>query len=556
MTSGDLAYLAEDYFHARLAANPFEATVYGVPGYDARVPDPSRTADRERLRVLGELRRRLDAVDADGLTGDERISRSMVDRAIRDTSDEWSAGLREVSVSGSVAGVLSEVLSAVPLVSLPDDAAAAAYLERLVGLGGFFDAVLTRHRQAVADGRTPTALGVRQAVAQVDGYLGAGDADPLLRPAPAGQDPAAWRKRVSILLADQLHPAVRRYRDGLAELAEQGRDDEHVGVCHVPGGDEGYLAAVRQHTTTELSPDEIHALGLAQLDTLRAEFAEIGGRALGTGDVPTVLRQLREDQSLRFSTADQIVEMVTTALRRAEAALPDWFHDYPTAPCVVQEMHPSEAKGGVLGYYLPPAADGSRPGSHVINTYAPTTRPRYEYQALAFHESVPGHHTQVAVAQTLTGLPDFRRYGFVTAHGEGWGLYSERLADEMGLYADDLARLGMLSFDAWRACRLVVDTGMHQRGWSRTRAIEFMREHTALSESNIANEVDRYIAMPGQALAYLVGRIRIRELRDRSREALGTSFDIRDFHHQVLGHGPLPLDTLEEVIDRWIQTAG
>jgi uncharacterized protein (DUF885 family) len=210
----------------------------------------------------------------------------------------------------------------------------------------------------------------------------------------------------------------------------------------------------------------------------------------------------------------------------------------------------------VLGYYLPPAADGNRPGTHVINTYRPEIRPRYEYQALAFHESVPGHHTQLAVAQTLTDLPDFRRFGFVTAHGEGWGLYAERLADEMGLYSDDLSRFGMLSFDAWRACRLVVDTGMHHLGWSRTRAIEFMRDNTALSEANIVNEVDRYIAAPGQALAYMVGRIRIRELRSAAKAALGARFDIREFHHQVLGHGPLPLGTLEEIVTGWIRDVG
>ena len=551
MTSTDLAQLAEDYFHGRLAANPFEATVFGVPGYDSRVPDPSRTADQERVRVLRDQQKRLDAIPTGGLTDDERTSRSMLARALRDEIAECSAGLREVSISGSVAGTLSEVLAAVPLVSLPDGTAAAAYLERLVGLAGFFDAVLARHREAVAEGRTPTALGVRQAISQVDGYLTAGEDDPLLRPVPAGSDPAAWRQRVSLLLADQVHPALRRYRDGLAELADAGRDDEHVGACHVPGGPDGYLAAVRHHTTTELTPEEIHQLGLDQLAKLRQEVAEIGGRALDSHDVPAILRRMREDPELRFSTSQQIVEAVTAALRRAEAALPDWFRDYPTAPCVVQEMHPSEAKGGVLGYYMPPAADGSRPGIHMINTYAPTTRPRYEYQALAFHESVPGHHTQVAVAQTLTDLPDFRRYGFVTAHGEGWGLYSERLADEMGLYSGDLARLGMVSFDAWRACRLVVDTGMHQLGWSRTRAIEFLRDNTALSTHNIANEVDRYIAMPGQALAYLVGRIRILQLRERARQALGSRFGIRDFHHQVLGHGPLPLDTLGEVIDRW-----
>ncbi|MGH3713454.1 MAG: DUF885 domain-containing protein [Micromonosporaceae bacterium] len=558
MTDQKLAALAADHFAAMMSAEPFWATMFGVPGYDALAPDRSREAATTRLATIDALSGRLDGIDAAGLSDTDQITYSMLRRELTDERDQLAAGLLEVSVSAGVAGALSEVLAAVPTVTITGAEAAEAYLSRLGNLAGFFDGLLERHRQAVADGRTPTALGVRQAIEQVDGYLAAPDADPLLRPAPpAGVDADAWRARIGHVLTDALHPALRRYRDGLASaLLPVGRDEEHVGVCHVPGGPEGYLAAVRGHTTTELTPDEIHQLGLTFVTELRGEFAELGGRALGTDDVPEVLRRLREDPALRFETAEQIVDTARVALARAEEALPEWFHSYPTAPCEVREMHPSEAKGGVLGYYMPPAGDGSRPGLHVINTYAPQTRPRFEYEALAFHESVPGHHTQIAISQTLTDLPDFRRFGFVTAHGEGWGLYSERLGEEMGLYTSDLARLGMVSFDAWRACRLVVDTGMHHLGWSRTQAIEFMRDNTALSESNIVNEVDRYIAMPGQALAYLVGRIRIRQLRERARQALGTSFDIRDFHHQVLGHGPLPLDTLGDVVDRWVARGG
>lgn len=210
-------------------------------------------------------------------------------------------------------------------------------------------------------------------------------------------------------------------------------------------------------------------------------------------------------------------------------------------------MDPIEAKDSVLGYYQPPAADGSRPGAHVINTYAPTSRPRFEYEALAFHESVPGHHLQFAVGQSLTDLPRFRRFAYVAAYSEGWALYTERLCDELGLYSDGLSRLGMVSFDAWRAGRLVVDTGMHHYGWSRARAIGYLREHTALSESNIANEVDRYIARPGQALAYMIGRLRIRELRQREQARLGAGFDLRAFHDRVLRLGSVPLDTLAGV---------
>jgi uncharacterized protein (DUF885 family) len=257
---------------------------------------------------------------------------------------------------------------------------------------------------------------------------------------------------------------------------------------------------------------------------------------------------LREDPGLRFRTGEEIVATVTDALRRAEAALPGWFREYDIAPCTVRVMDAAEAEHSVPGYYTPPAADGSRPGAHVVNLYAPDRRPRFEYEALAFHESVPGHHLQIGVAQALTGLPEFRRFAYLTAHGEGWGLYVERLSDEMGLYTDDLSRLGMVSFDAWRACRLVVDTGMHHFGWSRQRAIDYMRDNTALPDLTIANEIDRYIADPGQALGYMIGRIRIRAMRDRSAQRPG--FDLRAFHHEVIGHGTLPLDTLDAHLDR------
>jgi uncharacterized protein (DUF885 family) len=408
-----------------------------------------------------------------------------------------------------------------------------------------------RHLLAKDEGRYPTALGVRQAIAQLDGYLRTPLAtDPLLRPSPGPDvDTGRWRAQASELVESTVRPALARYRTALAEqLLPVGRADDQVGVCHLPEGSAGYLAEVRAHTTTELTPEDIHHTGLDLMSRLRDEFAERGARALATRDVGEVLNRLRDDPALRFGTAVDIVDTVTDALRRAEDALPDWFHRYDIAPCVVYEMDPAEAENSVLGYYMPPAADGSRPGAHVVNTYQPRLRPRFEYEALAFHESVPGHHLQIAVAQSLTDLPNFRRFAFINAHGEGWGLYVERLCEEMGLYTDELSRLGMVSFDAWRVCRLVVDTGMHYYGWSRDQAIRYMRENTALSETNIANEVDRYIGNPAQALAYMVGRLRIRDLRDRARDSLGDAFDIRAFHHEVLAHGTLPLDTLEDVV--------
>jgi uncharacterized protein (DUF885 family) len=534
-----LARIGEEYFRQHFAADPFLATVFGVDGYEAEVPDPSRAAAERHRAELGRLAAELATVDREALTGADRVSHSILTRLLDDERRILGAGVVEVAVTAGGAGPVAQMVSTMATSTGHRD----AYLTRLEKLPGFFDGYGERYRQAAADGRFPTELGVRQAIAQVDAYLANPvERDPLLKQVPA--DP-----RAAALVTSAVRPALARYRAALAEhLLPVARSGDRVGLCHVPGGTEGYLGLVRAHTTTELTPDEIHQIGLDLVGQLRDEFAERGGRALGTTDVTEILTRLRDDPALRFTGGDEIVDTVTDALRRAEAAVPDWFPSYDIAPCVVSEMDPTEAENSVLGYYVAPAADGSRPGSHVVNTQRPHLRPRYEYEVLAFHESVPGHHLQIALAQSRDDLPRFRRFAYFDAHGEGWGLYTERLCEEMGLYTTDLNRLGMVSFDAWRACRLVVDTGMHHFGWSRDRAVAYMRDNTALSDTNIANEVDRYIAWPGQALAYMIGRMRIQQLRERARAALGPAFDIRAFHHELLAHGSVPLDTLDELM--------
>ncbi len=534
-----LARLGDEYFHRHFAADPFLATVFGVSGFEAEVPDPSRTAAERHRAELARLAAELDTVDRESLHGTDRISHAILTRLLHDKQRLLRDAVDEVAVTASIAGPVAQMVSTLSSSTGPTE----AYLTRLEKLGGFFDRHVERYRQAAGDGRFPTELGVRQAIAQVDAYLAKPvERDPLLKPAPENQ-------RAGELVESSVRPALMRYRAALAEhLLPVARDGDRVGLCHIPGGTDGYLGLVSAHTTTDLAPEAIHRIGLELVEGLREEFAERGGRALGTSDVGEVLARLRDDPALRFTAAEEIVDTVTDALRRAEAAVPDRFAQYDIAPCVVREMDAAEAENSVLGYYVAPAADGSRPGAHVVNTYRPELRARFEYEVLAFHESVPGHHLQIAVAQSRTDLPAFRRFAFFDAHGEGWGLYTERLSDELGLYTSELSRLGMVSFDAWRACRLVVDTGMHHLGWSRDRAIAYMRENTALTDTNIANEVDRYIALPGQALAYMIGRMRIQHLRDRARAALGAAFDIRAFHHEVLAHGTLPLDTLDELI--------
>jgi uncharacterized protein (DUF885 family) len=545
-----LAQLCDRYFRSGMAADPFRATEYGVPGYDAEVPDPSRDADASRIAELERLGDEVARIDPAVLAPDERVSRSMLLRLAADEREERAGRLDELAVSATQSGVQTRLLALVPRAPLSDPQRARDYLERCRKLGRYLDGVLARQLEAKREGRFPPARGVAQAVAQLDEYLASDlKQDPLLRPEPPeGVDAGAWGAEAAEIVRTVVRPAMARYRTAIAEeLAPVARDDDHVGVVNVEGGAGAYDAAVRAHTTTDLAPEVIHRIGLDLLAGLHAEFADLGGRALGVAGVPAVLARLRDDPALRFATAEELLAAAGDALRRAEEALPGAFLAYDVAPCRVEEIDPVEAKDSVLGYYLPPSADGTRPGAFEVNTYAPETRTRFEYDALSFHESVPGHHLQFALAQRLEAIPEFRRFAYVTSYCEGWALYCERLADELGLYRGDLERLGMVSFDAWRACRLVVDTGMHALGWSRDRAIGFMRDNTALSESNIANEVDRYIAWPGQATAYMIGRLRIRSLRDRARDRLGPAFDLRAFHDTVLSSGPVPLDTLDEI---------
>jgi uncharacterized protein (DUF885 family) len=536
--------LADDYLAETLTADPFAATIAGVPGYDGEVPDPSREAGLAAAQRLDAIAERAEAIDPSTLDPADRTTRAVLLATARDDRAQLVAALHEFAVSATLAGAQTAMISVVPRAPLVDEDDARDYLARCAKLGGWLDGVAARYLQAARDGRTPTERGTGQAIAQLDALVAAPiESDPLVA---ATVEHAELRTQVAEVVNGSVRPALRRLRTTLQEqLLPLSRPDDRVGVCHVPGGREGYAAAVRAHTTTAMTPEEIHATGTDLIGGLREELSELGGRALGVTDVDTVLDRLRHDAALRFRDAGEIVASATGALARANQALPDWFHHYDIAECVVTEMSEFEASDAVLGYYIPPSTDGSRPGTHCINTHDPTLRPRFEYETLAFHESVPGHHLQAAVAQRLTELPMFRRVSYLPAYSEGWALYTERLCDEMGLYTSDLERLGMLSFDAWRACRLVVDTGMHQLGWSRRRAVDYMLANTALSPVNVANEVDRYIAWPGQALGYMIGRLRIRSLREERQRRLGPRFEIRDFHHAVLRQGAMPLDVLE-----------
>jgi uncharacterized protein (DUF885 family) len=560
----ELLSLADETWTGLMTAQPLYATAIGDRRFlDGLSPNDDGAIDRER-RCLTEQLDQARAIPTDGLTPADRVTRDALVDTLSFELGVVESGVARWSVDpldGPQVTFLN-VASFQPLKTVEDG---EALLARWREMGPWIDRHVAGLRAAAPDGLVAPGALVDSVVDELDHLLATPDDDwTLARPAAAdrpgwsAQERERFAAGIASAIRDGIRPAFERQRAFLVdELAPIARPDDRPGLAHVPGGEAAYAQLVAAHTTVELDPPAIHAIGLEEVARIDAEFAELGARLLGTSTTAETLERLRLDRSLRFSTRDEVRETAEASLRRANAAIPAWFGRLPEAPCEVIVMGDHESAHSTIAYYRQPAADGSRPGSYYINTTLPETRPRYEAEALAFHEAVPGHHLQLAIAQELTHLPAFRRFGGPTAFVEGWALYTERLAAEMGLYSGPLDGFGVLSFDAWRACRLVVDTGMHALGWTRPQAIEYMRAHTALAENNIVNEVGRYLALPGQALAYKIGQREFLALRARAEAALGSAFDIRAFHDVALGEGTVGLRTLRGVIEAWIaRTSG
>jgi len=375
----------------------------------------------------------------------------------------------------------------------------------------------------------------------------------VARPSWSESDRKKFGNDLAEAIRASLIPALERYRAFLdKEILPVSRPSDRAGLATLPNGLSCYEKMIRVHTSLDMTPQQIHDLGLKEVEKYRQDVAVLGQKVLGTSDVDEIERRLRTDPDMHFKTSGEVEAKARETLARAQAAVPRYFGIQPHMACEVKVMGMHEAPYSTIAYYRQPSADGKRPGAYMINTYMPETRPRYEAEVLAFHESVPGHHLQIAIAQELQNVPEFRKHQGVTAFVEGWGLYTEHLADEMGLYSSDVDRLGMLSFDAWRACRLVVDTGIHAMGWSRQQAIDYMTKNSCLAENNIVNEVDRYITWPGQAVAYKIGQREILSLRDEAKRRLGDRFDIKAFHDAVLRNGAVALPVLRQQVESYI----
>ena len=346
-------------------------------------------------------------------------------------------------------------------------------------------------------------------------------------------------------------PALRRFRAFVANEYIPAAPTA-VGAWQWPRGREIYAYWARRYTTTDLTPDQLHAIGLAEVARLRREMERAMASTGFRGTLPAFFRHLRTSPRFYYRTGDELLLHYRDLAKRIDPSLVKLFRTLPRLPYAVEPTPAEMAPDVTTGFYYPAAGDGSRPGTYFVNLYRPETRPKWEMVPLTLHEAVPGHHMQTSLAAEQKGLPAFRRFGYYTAYGEGWGLYSETLAGELGLLDDPYDRFGQLAYEMWRAVRLVVDTGMHTRRWTRERALAYFLENSPRQRLDATNEIDRYIATPGQALAYKVGQLKIRELRTRAERALGDRFDVRAFHDAVLLGGSLPLDVLERQIDAWI----
>jgi uncharacterized protein (DUF885 family) len=557
--SQTLNALAAEYWEGRMQADPIEATLLGDRRYDDRMPDQTPEGHQRDIARLRGLLARVSALQ--GLTGRDRVTWGALrgeiesDLALRDCyMHEWAVDPRD----GPQVGFLN--LAILQSVSTP--AQGRALVGRWQKLGADLDGRIANLRRGLAAGKVATRGSVERVLRQLDELLATPVTDwVLMQPAraehpdwPAGEL-AAVRAGIAEAVSGTVRPAFERYRAVIRdEILPRSRPNDAVGLSHVPGGAACYQSLIKVHTSLALAPDEIHRIGLEEIARIRAEMVALGRKLFGTDELAAIQQKLRSDPALYFRTREEVEAKAEQALRRAEAVMPTWFGHLPRTPCVVKRVEGYEEKDTTIAYYRQPTVDGTRPGTYYINTYAPETRPRYEAEVLAFHESVPGHHTQIALAMEMTGLPEFRKHLGPTAYVEGWALYTERLTDEMGLYSGDLDRMGKLSFDAWRASRLVVDTGLHVKGWSRQQAIHYMLENTALAENNIENEVDRYIGWPGQALAYKIGQREIFQLRHEAEAKLGPRFDIRGFHDRLLANGAVSLPVLREQVEDWIAT--
>jgi uncharacterized protein (DUF885 family) len=560
--SQKLDALFERYFEDQLRLNPLQATYIGDHRYDDRLPNyigPEYIAESRALnrRYLDEVR----AIDTASLTPAERISYDLFvserEREVR--AERFPFELLPINPAGSLLTVmpaLGSATNAQPFQTVQDY---ENWLQRLDGLVVFMDQAIVNMRKGVQTGVVQPRPVMEKVVPQLDAMIAPRAADSVYY-APIKQFPASFsaaeRERLTAeytkAIDTKVTPAYRRLRDFVRdEYLPKTRSS--VAWTALPDGEAWYAYHVAEHTTTTMTPEEIHQLGLREVKRILGEMDQVRQQVGFKGDLEQFFHFLETDPQFYYTKGEDLLDGYRQLKRRIDATLPKLFSVFPKADYEVREVEPFRAASAAGAYYQQASADGSRPGIFYVNTYNLKAMPKFGMETLSLHEASPGHHFQQSIQQELQGVPKFRRFGGdYTAYTEGWALYAESLGKELGLFTDPYQWFGRLNDEQLRAMRLVVDTGLHAKGWSREQAIKYMLDNSTMAESDVVSEVERYIAWPGQALGYKVGDLHIQGLRRKAEQELGPKFDVRDFHREVLSDGGVPLDVLDAKIERWI----
>ncbi len=550
--------LQDEYWAWRLREFPEASTWLGDRRYNDRLTDLSAAAIERRKADVRRFRDRARAIAPKTLAGQDALSLALLQWEL-DLAVEGQRFPTEVMMLDQLDGpqlAFPQLSSVSPFETVEDY---RAYLSRLAAYPRYLEQVTALLRSGVTRGWIQPNGPLRGVPDQIQGQL---VADPTKSPLYAPFEkipshiPEAERTRLRTagrdMVAREILPALTTFRDFVRDRYLPA-GTRAIGASTLPDGKAYYAYAIRNNTTTALSADSIHRIGMTEVARIRAAMDSVVQRVQFKGTFPEFLVFLRTDPRFYYTKPEELLAGYRDISKRVDAELPKLFAELPRNSYGVKPFPDYEAPSQTTARYYPGAEDGSRSGTFMANLYRLDMRPKYEMEALTLHEAVPGHHLQISRGQELRGLPAFRRNAGYTAFVEGWALYAESLGEAIGFYQDPYSKFGQLTYEMWRACRLVVDTGMHHLGWSRQQAIDFMKANTAKSEQDIAVEVDRYIVWPGQALAYKLGELKIKELRARAERELGPRFDVRLFHNAILDNGALPLDVLEREIDRWIR---
>lgn len=518
--------------------------------------DISPEALEQRHAQRLEYYQQLEAIDPDRLSSDDQINRHMIMYALANAIDEYEFNAHLMPITNEF-GFHSAIAN------LPNQAGRRSreqledYLSRLQGIPAYFDQQMDYMRHGIETGMTQPAVVLQGLTDGILAYVTPDPRDSVFyrpfqeRPRHISEaDFAELEMEAQTIIATEVNAAYQDFYDFMRdEYIPNAR--QTIAAVDLPHGERYYANRAKHYTTTDLTPAEIHQIGLDEVARIRAEMEAVIEESGFEGSFEEFTDYLRNDPKFYAETAEELLKEAAFIAKRADAALPALFKLLPRQPYGITEVPAEIAPNYTTGRYSRSSRDDEA-GYYWVNTYALDRRPLYEMEALTLHEAVPGHHLQIALAAEMEGVPAYRQNTYISAFGEGWGLYAEYLGLEMGFYTDPYSNFGRLSFEMWRAARLVVDTGMHTMGWSRDRAVDFMASNTALSMHNVNTEIDRYISWPGQALAYKLGEIQIRELRAQAEERLGEDFDVREFHHQVLRHGSIPLHILEANLQAYI----